>query len=472
MDKALKQKLTLYLVLSSISFIYLVLPNQVGAGVLVFAVIQLGSLYFLAPRKKALWFFIPILILAANYLISGSYIWRLPNICIGAALFGAMYLFSQEGLSLKDTSFGICFKILETMFFSLKSFGLPIKWHSTADEERTKLLKRIMLGIFVTAPTLIFVLVLLSEADSIFSTGVDHFLISVLERMNIIIVFKIIIGILAGLYLFGLLYNAYVPSEVKEREGKGKLRGDLIIFNMLLLSILVVYTIFIVIQFKYLFAGATLPYGLTYAEYARKGFFELLFLSGVNVFLILLTVALTDTAEGFWKNVVKMLCFYLCFVTIVLLVSSFYRMRLYSVEHGLTRLRFLVFGFLIFESLGLILTFFYIARPRFNIVTVYLGIALTYYLVLNIIPMDAIIAKSQIDRYINGNRYGIDYIVTLSSDAAPQIMRLMNSGYLLKEDIIYVDRYFEGVRMLTRSEDKSWQRYNISIERAKKMQNY
>ena len=93
-------------------------------------------------------------------------------------------------------------------------------------------------------------------------------------------------------------------------------QGDTLILNILLFAIAAVYTIFAVVQFRYLFAEQTLPYGLTYTEYARKGFFELLFLTGINI----------------------------------LLASSFYRMWLYNEDDGLTRLRFLVFGFLIFEG--------------------------------------------------------------------------------------------------------------------------
>ena len=52
------------------------------------------------------------------------------------------------------------------------------------------------------------------------------------------------------------------------------------------MSVLAVYTIFIVIQFKYLFSGGVLPNGLNYSEYARRGFFELVVLSVLNIALI------------------------------------------------------------------------------------------------------------------------------------------------------------------------------------------
>ena len=58
----------------------------------------------------------------------------------------------------------------------------------------------------------------------------------------------------------------------------------------------------------------------------------------------------------------------------------------------------------------------------------YLSIGLLYYLILNIVPIDNLIAKNQVDRYFADRKQGIEYIMTLSPDAAPQISRLLDSG--------------------------------------------
>jgi hypothetical protein len=163
-------------------------------------------------------------------------------------------------------------------------------------------------------------------------------------------------------------------------------------------------------------------------------------------------------------------------------------MCLYSQDDGLTRLRFLVFGFIIFEALGLLATFYYIIKPAFNIAAVYLCVALAYYLILNIVPVDYYVAGSQIDRYLDGKaagthyytyrdrgdvsssmyssleRGGLDYVMTLSPDAAPQIARLLEyeetkeiSGNYLKNKEKY---YYTNAPYF-------WQKYNLSIERLK-----
>jgi hypothetical protein len=274
--------------------------------------------------------------------------------------------------------------------------------------------------------------------------------------------FKVIYGILVGLYLFGMVYITYAPRKEEKAFEKKFKDGDLIVLNILLISILSIYTMFVIIQFRYLFAGSTLPYGLTFTEYARKGFFELLFLSGLNILLILITVNLTHEKQGLWSKITKGLCSYLCLVTIIMLTSSFYRMWLYNVDDGLTRLRFLVFGFLIFESIGLIITFFYIIKPKFNIVAVYLSIAILYYTILNIVPIDSIVAKNQIDLYLNNTNVGIDYILTLSPDASKQIERLKyDKTYGVK-----VNYYFENLDKYYNSVPFRWQRFNLSLNQA------
>ena len=137
-------------------------------------------------------------------------------------------------------------------------------------------------------------------------------------------------------------------------------------------------------------------------------------------------------------------------------------MWLYNADDGLTRLRFMVFGFLIFEAIGLLFTFVHIFILKFNIIAVYACIALAYYLVLNVVPMDAIIAKDQIDRYFADGRGGVTYVVsTLSADAAPQVARLRN----IEDNMIGLDAdyYFRRLNAEYTSIVPRWQRWNLSV---------
>ena len=428
MEKTLKIKLLCYLLISAIGFAYLVLPDNAGVSVPIFVIIQAVCLYFIAPKRKPLLMFIPIFILALNSFISANTIWHVWNLIVAFVLYSVMTLWMMDRLAIKEVSVRFIGRILANIFEPIEHFDVPLKWCGEAKEGNAKTAKRVLIGIVIAVPVLIFLLIMLSAADAIFSHTVSNIFSGVWTSINFYTIFKIVIGFVVGFYLFGLFYSSYQTKPEKEIKTKER-NGDLIVLNILLISILVVYTIFVIIQFKYLFADRNnLPYGLTYTYYARRGFFELLFLSGLNVIFILLTVWLTKAKEGNGAKFIKGLCCYLCAITIILLISSFYRMWLYNGDDGLTRLRFLVFGFLFFEAIGLIITFFYIIKPKFNIIFVYLCIGLTYYLVLNIVPMDRIIAKDQINRYFETGKGGIDYSLTLSADASPEIARLLNSN--------------------------------------------
>jgi len=239
-------------------------------------------------------------------------------------------------------------------------------------------------------------------------------------------------------------------------------------------SILTIYSIFIVIQFKYLFSSGVLPYGLNYADYARRGFFELIFLSVLNIVLILtVTYLLKDKIyceKTKWAVFTKFMLVYLCILTGILLVSSYYRMSLYDGAYGFTRLRIIVYLFLIFEAVGLAATLIYIMKHSFNILAVYTAVAVAFYLTLNLVKIDDIIAKRNIDMYFAGQTESLDmdYLMTLSSDAAPQIIRLLdkNVEFGIRNNARI---YLEDKNELYNDMEYSWRSYNLSVEKTKKL---
>ncbi|MCL2838604.1 MAG: DUF4173 domain-containing protein [Oscillospiraceae bacterium] len=464
MEKPLKVKLLSYLIISAIGFSYLILPQNAGISVPIFIIVQFVFLCFIAPKKKPLLMFIPIFILSLNSVISANTIWRVSNFFVIIVLYSVMILWMTDSLAIKQSTFQFLANILENILSPFRFFALPFKWPGKPSKESSKTIKRVLLGVAISVPFLIFLIVMLSSADQIFAHGVSSVLGNIIDALNFNMLMKIFFGVLAGFYLFGLICSAYQPKNERTAANASRKHGDLIVLNILLVSILAIYTIFVAIQFRYLFASSdNLPYGLDFVQYARRGFFELLLLTGINILLILITVRLTKEQTGKWAKLTKILCCYLCAITVVLLASSFYRMWLYGSDDGLTRLRFLVFGFLIFNAVGLVFTFFYIIKPKFNIVAVYLGVALSYYLLLNIIPMDQIIARDQINRYFNDNGGGIAYTLTLSVDAAPEIARLQASDDIETQN--RANLYFSRNSRYYNSFPPRWQRWNWSVNR-------
>ncbi len=454
----LKIKLMIYIVITEISFSYLILPERAGISVFVFALLQTVMMWFLVGNRKKLLWMIPIGILCLNSFLSMNTMWRGANFVVCALLFVVMF----TDLRFKDTSMGFLGEMAGRALLPVDTAAEPVVWAMEMTEGKKGIAKRVVIGVLLSLLAMGFLSVVLSSADMVFSKSVGRIFINLFSLINLSSGLKIILGIAVALFLFGIVVGSHFNFE-KDFEVKKERRGDLLITGIVMVSILAVYTAFVFIQFRYLFSGSTLPYGLDVWEYARKGFFELLGLSCVNITIILVVVRLAQKAEGKMRAFVKFLNLYLCFVTVVLLTSSFYRMWLYSESDGLTRLRFMVFGFLIFEFIGLIFTFIYIVKPKFNIVLVYGAIGLLYYLILNVIPMDAIVAKNQVDRFLNGEREEITYVRSLSGDAAGEIVRAYEKGGNVRSADVWMKRKLE------KREEGDWRSFNLSEYKIKKL---
>ncbi len=478
-SKKMKTRLIVYALISSLGFSFLVMSarselslpfplslifeNSVsGIGVPVYVLFQAIMMLFIVPHKKRMFFLVPIFIIALNSFISSNNIWYDSNIIICFALAGCMFF----KFDFRNDSLSQFARMLSKIFSHFSHFSLPFRWLSEVGKGKSGLLKRLLLALVITIPCVVFLIFMLASADMVFSVKTEGFLSALSGIINFNTIIKLIIGSVAGLYLFGSACSAYCQDEVTLPDEKNP-KCDLLIINIFLSALLFVYTLFVIIQFKYLFAGSTLPRNLTYTEYARKGFFELLALTAVNIIIIFITKRKTKNSSGKWAIFSTLLCTYLCAVTVVLLFSSFFRMYLYTEVDGLTRLRFFVMGFLVFELLGLIATFVYIIKPKFNIILIYTVVALLYYATLNVVPVDRIIAKNQIDKYLEGERDDLYYIFTLSADAAPAMEHLYKNtdDEALKSEIMY---FLEDK---TNCQNSSWQAYNLSIERARVIKN-
>ena len=480
-DKSIKLKLIIFGAISGICFAYMLLVPFIGLGMPIFAIVQFSLILYLirgrseVENRKALLMFVPIFILTLSYFLRSTYRFQFSNFLVIFVLYSTMVLLMMNDLGLKSNGILFVKNIISTIFKPLLHFHLPFKWitEDKINSPNKIIIKKVIIGLLISVPCLLIITTLLINADLVFENKMDLIFNSFYKIISLETIFKIIIGTLAGLYLFGLFYIIF-KKNVKKSSNEillPKPQGDLIITSVVLISILIIYTLFAIIQFKYLFAGAALPNDLTYAEYARKGFFELLFLSFINIGLILvISYLLKDKLYSINNNssiparIIKALMLYLCAITILLLVSSFYRMSLYNNEYGYTELRLLVITFLIFEAIGLLVTFFYIIKPKFNIIAFYSIVCLVFYLTVNMLNIDYMIAKKNIDMYYEGKELDIQYLNGLSSDAASQMKRLLNDkdAYIQLKTINYFDRIDYQANYTN-----DWRCFNLSRNNAK-----
>src|SRR5690606_28461555 len=102
------------------------------------------------------------------------------------------------------------------------------------------------------------------------------------------------------------------------------------------------FLFFVLVQFRYLFGGAGMievTPGLTYAEYARRGFFELVAASALVLPLLLVGDWLFDHRGPRDGWIFRALSLLLILLVLVVMASAFHRMRLYLGAYGMTEPR-------------------------------------------------------------------------------------------------------------------------------------
>ncbi|HEX8127871.1 MAG TPA: DUF4173 domain-containing protein, partial [Pyrinomonadaceae bacterium] len=121
----------------------------------------------------------------------------------------------------------------------------------------------------------------------------------------------------------------------------------------------VLFACFVAVQFRYFFGGAARVMAiteLTYSEYARRGFFELTWVAGLVLPLLLGAHALLRKKSPAAVRIFRPLAGAQVALLFVIMASAIARMRLYQSAYGLTELRLYTTAFMLW--LGLVFVWF------------------------------------------------------------------------------------------------------------------
>lgn len=335
----------------------------------------------------------------------------------------------------------------------------------------------VLLGLLITAPILLLLAVLLSAADPVFGHWLGR-CATYLASLKLHVAWQNIL--LAGLltpFAVSVLHSGRsgwrIPFFTEDpvagaaRQSSQMLR---IILIVLLSGVNLLYLAFAAVQAAYL-TGAfarVLPAGLTYAEYARSGFFELAFVGLLNLALLLPAVR-ASRQPGRTGRVIRAECLLLLAGSAVQLASALFRMRMYTLAFGLTRLRFFVFAFLLLTAvlLAILLLRVFRARlPLFKSLSLAVVVAL---LLLNLSLSDAWIARHNVRRHQAGaTEQALDtaYFRLLSLDAVPAMLELLDDPDPVLAREIAAQLKLRYDLMTHPANGRTWQDLTWSGERA------
>lgn len=292
-------------------------------------------------------------------------------------------------------------------------------------------------GLVLAVPLVLIFAVLFASADPIFRRGFDE-----------VLGFRVDLGSLPGRLLFicgiawlaaGLLAvaargvpqveaaslgAAAPPTTIGLRRSLGTMEALVV-----LAAVDAVVALFVGLQLAYLFGGSdTLAAaGLTYSDYARRGYFELVAAAGLaGGILVFLEYQVVTRPRVYVSASIALVA-----LTIAVLASAVLRLKLYQDAYGWTELRLYVAVSIAAMAATLAALAAFLATDR----TRWLGhvmavIGLVSLIALNLIAPAAFVAERNVERIIDPSlvppdgqaALDADYLGVLPDDAVPALV--------------------------------------------------
>ena len=309
---------------------------------------------------------------------------------------------------------------------------------------------------------------LLLSADAVFASLVSRFF-GELAWSDFITVFLMLV--LVYLFAYGFIRGLLTKSLTgKRRECLGEPLAAITVLSLLT----AIYAVFCTIQIVYLFLRAgTLPEQMTWAQYARQGFFQLLAVCVINLAVVAVCLF------GFRKNrALQILLTAVCAMTYVLIASSAWRMYLYIRQYSLTFLRLMVLWALLVMAVIFVGTMIAVWKRDFELLRFWLIAVAFLYLIPAFGRPDYWIASYNVSREANTQEsvmYSQDdddalptaadysYLRGLSADAAPV---LIGRKDLTGDAVPWMHAYEEDQRSETKN--LGIRNFNLSLWQAKR----
>ncbi|MFJ3170714.1 DUF4153 domain-containing protein [Streptomyces roseus] len=164
--------------------------------------------------------------------------------------------------------------------------------------------------------------------------------------------------------------------------------------------------------------------GLTYAEYARQGFWQLLWATLLTLAVIALALRWAPRSGAGDRRFVRVVLGTLCALTLVVVASALRRMDLYVDAYGLTRLRVSVAAMELWLGLVIVLI---MAAGAFGARLLPRAVAASMaaaVLAFGLLSPDGMVAETNVARFEQSGKLDLAYFQDLSADAVPALDRL------------------------------------------------
>ena len=473
MKKTVEQEYKFFLILSIIFGImnaFCLYQNDAGITYPLLVIVFLAEFYLgitklEIPCKKSFFYYgIAAVLLSISICITDdTFIHFMDK--IGILILAAVIAIDHNPYGM-DWKFISCLKNITTLIIEMMiEMGSPvihlykgIKNKEKNSNNNRNNGKQILIGIAIGIPLVFVVLIFLGIADQIFG---DMLLKIIRNLFFFPTMMENILLIILGIWFF---YMLFVASESKREESsQEETKSNPVIAITFTSMLTIIYLLFCSIQIMYLFRGGMmeLPSKFSYATYARKGFFELLFVSMINFTIV--TICLGKFKDS---KVLRIILTIFSGCTFILITSSAYRMILYIKAYHLTFLRILVLWFLIVLAVWMAGAVWQIYKRDFPLFQYVFITALSLYIIYAFSGENKIIAKYNLhqgkaNRLEQEASLDLEYLVKLSScDIADVLLEYSQEEGITKEEQDMIEVYF--TRVIENYRDMNLREYNIS----------
>ncbi len=342
-------------------------------------------------------------------------------------------------------------------------------------------------GVVLAIPFLIVIGALFAGADPLFRKGIE----GLFDNVNLAqTLFKLCRDLIALLFFLGggwlMLTRAIEGRKPSTAAHDASLDRTVVMTFLGLLNAL--FAVFLVFQAVSFFGGQAFveSQGLTYAEYARQGFFQLLAVAGIVFGVIWAIYRQTELKQ--WGT--RGLSLLLIAQTGVVIASAVNRLLLYIDTYGLSVSRYWALVSIGVIAAVLVVCFVgALAKVRYHALAKYAfpGVLVVVSALL-LFNVEGFVVRHNADRFLKGETIRLDllYMIRLSTDAIPELMRLArtewpaaperSSGFgkepqrslveWLRDDALLTNRYGGDGKGGGRTSQLDWRQTTISRYRA------
>lgn len=334
-------------------------------------------------------------------------------------------------------------------------------------------------ALLIAIPILIVFAILLRSADPLFSAFVklpDY-------QWDILIANIFIIGFFSWVVAGWLRRVFIVQTSNTTTKQVFTFAIGTIDLAVVLGALVLLFSVFVAVQIGWLFGGESLVIrttGLSYAEYARRGFFELSIVAVLLLPILLSAFVLTPSTDPRAIRLFRFLSAILVLELAAIIASAVMRMRLYIHYYGLSSSRLYATTFMAYLAVvyvAFVLTLLRLRPKMFS--TAFTTSAFVILGILNVINPDALVARTNLARVsTSAGVAGADprYLATLGGDAVPYLVASLTDTQISDNIAPAEERCAAAHTILSRwtgpthsKQTESWTSWNAARNSASKI---